>query len=246
MRAQGYDAFARALADLEVAAPWQLASLSEAQFTERFTIVRNSVQAGRIDALRQVFPAIERLVGADYFTALAALFSREHPPRSAVLHEYGEGLAEFIEHFPPLADWPFLGDVARLEWARLRAFHAADMPPLQLAGLTEEELLHLLDISLQLHPSVTLLRSVYPLFTLWRGGEPPYSNWKGENVLVWRQGLQLMTRSVSDESADLLEQLQRQVRFSEAARVLQPRLELAPLCTQFSLFLHWQVLSRLA
>lgn len=242
MRAQDQQAFAEALSGSQVAAPWQLAGLSASRFAERFNLARNSVHATRIDALRQTYPAIERLLGADYFTALVALFSREHPPRSPVLHEYGKHLADFIEQFPPLADWPYLADVARLEWARLCAFHAADVAPVQPAGLGEEALLCLVDMSLRLHPSVTLLRSVYPLCLLWSGAELADARWGAECVLVWRQGLQLMTRCVDQGSADLIEQLQRQGCFSAAARHLQPQMTMEQLCTYFSQLLRWQVL----
>lgn len=243
MNAADQVVFAQALAMPEVAIPWQLGNLPEERFVQRFNIMRNTLQTGRVEALRQVYPAVERLVGADYFTALAALFSSQHPPSSAVLHEHGGHLADFIEQFPPLADWPYLADVARLEWARLRAFHAADALPVQLGGMSEEELSRLLDVRLRWHPSVTLLRSAYPLWALWSGAELPHDSWPSENVLVWRQGLQLMTRTVDDRSVDLLEQLQHQGAFSEVTLVLQEQMDITHLCTRFSMFLGWQVFS---
>lgn len=243
MNARDQAVFAQALGRPEDAIPWQLGNLTEQRFVQRFNIARNTVHAGRIEALRQVYPAVERLLGADYFTALAALFSSQHPPCSAVLHEYGENLAAFIEQFPPLVAWPFLADVARLEWARLQAFHAADALPLQLDGLGEEALHRLLDVRLQWHPSVTLLRSAYPLRALWSGVKMPRAKGAGENALVWRQGLQLMTRTMDNGSADLLEQLQCLGSFSEAALVLQQQTDIAQLCSRFSMFLGWQVLS---
>lgn len=243
MNAKDQAIFAQALDRPEATIPWQLGNLPEQRFAQRFNILRNTVHAGRIEALRQVYPAVARFLGADYFTALAALFSSQHPPSSAVLHEYGANLAVFIEQFPPLADWPFLADVARLEWARLQAFHAADAQPLQLDGLGEEALHRLLDLRLQWHPSVTLLRSTYPLWVLWSGAELPHADWAGENVLVWRQGLHLMTRKVDDSSADLLEQLQHRRSFSEATLVLQSQMDIEQLCTRFSMLVYWQVFS---
>ena len=48
------------------------------------------------------------------------------PPRSPLLMTYGDDFAEFIEAFPPARSVPYLGDIARLEAARTRAYHAAD------------------------------------------------------------------------------------------------------------------------
>lgn len=56
--------------------------------------------------------------------ALCRHFTARHPPRSAVLHEYDGDVADFIASFPCLAQMNYLADIARLEWARLCAFHA--------------------------------------------------------------------------------------------------------------------------
>ena len=45
--------------------------------------------------------------------------SREHPPTSPVLTEYGDGFADWIAGFEPAAALPYLADMARLERARV-------------------------------------------------------------------------------------------------------------------------------
>lgn len=90
---------------------------------------RNNVAVSLGQALGRRFPVIQRLVGDEFFAALARAYLAADPPRSPVLMEWGAGFADFLAGFRPLAGWPFMADVARIEWARGLAFHAADAPP---------------------------------------------------------------------------------------------------------------------
>lgn len=243
MNAEDEAQFARALTGLQEPVPWQLGAHSPSEFAERFSLARNTVRAVRIEALRQGFPALLRLLGEEYFTALASLFSERQPPRSAVLHEYGADLAVFIEQFPPLAGWPFMADVARLEWARRCAFHAADAPLLQPGGVGVDELDQLLQAPVCWHPSVTLLRSAHPLWQLWHAGADNCGTWPAENVLVWRQGLQVMTQAIDVSTAELLAQLQLDGSLGKAAESLQPHTDVDAFCACVATLLQWQVLS---
>lgn len=192
------------------AVPLHLGECGEGAFAQRFAIYRNNVRASRTEALRQGFPVLERLLGADYFTALAAVFIEQHPPRSAALHEYGAELAGFIARFQPLSGLSYLADIARLEWARLCAFHAPDTPVLSIAEMDSATLTDRLGQPLRWHPSVTLLRSDHPLYRLWasqQGGTPAPTaqNWSEENVLIWRHGLLLRTEPLDAVSCELLQ-----------------------------------------
>lgn len=134
----------------------------------RFGVHRNNVVAGRVDALAQSFPALQRLLGPEYFAALAGHFVRTRPPASAVLFEYGEELPDLIESFAPLAGYPWLADVARLERLRVVAWHAADAPTLVPAQLSEVAVERLPETRVQLHPSTRWLASRFPVVDLWQ------------------------------------------------------------------------------
>src|SRR5579872_6409135 len=73
---------------------------------DRLRIYRSNSTSALIGALRLSFPAIERLVGADFFEGSAAQFIRDHPPRSAWLYEYGGAFGDFLADFAPAASLP--------------------------------------------------------------------------------------------------------------------------------------------
>ncbi len=159
--------FAAALADPALPAPRGLKRQVTLAQSRRFDVYRNNVMVSLIEALEQGFPAVRRLVGSDFFKAAAKAFIRHSPPTSPVLLLYGEGFGDFLDGFEPAAGVPYIGDVARLEWARLAAYHAADAEPLSIARLAELPPETLPALRFTLHPSLRLLRSRWPAASLW-------------------------------------------------------------------------------
>ena len=151
------------------AAPADVTADDPAETARRFAVYRNNVAHSLSAALGQRFPVIARLVGADFFAALAREFLAAHPPQGPVLHEWGAEFPGYLDAFAPLAAYPYMGDVARIEWARGLAFHAADVPPLAPARLFGADPASL---RLALHPSVIVLALATPAVSIWAGNQP--------------------------------------------------------------------------
>ena len=135
---------------------------------ERLNIYRNTFLASLTSALRISFPAVHKLVGAEFFDGMARCFIEAEPPLSADLYLYGAGFADFLARFSPAASLAYLADVARLEWAVNCALHAANLPPLApecFAAVAQADPTRLVLAS---QPSLTLLRSEYPSDAIWR------------------------------------------------------------------------------
>src|SRR3989475_9315760 len=84
---------------------------------ERLRIYRNTCRSTLIEALRMTYPAVQRLVGRDFFDMAAARYAGTHPPQSGYLNEYGGKFPGFLAAFPPASELSFLPHVARFEWA---------------------------------------------------------------------------------------------------------------------------------
>lgn len=135
----------------------------------RFAVYRNNVAVSLSAALASRFPVIRQLVGEAFFAALARLHAEQDRPKSPVLAEWGAGFAAFLEGFPPLEAYPYLGDVARIEYARGRAFHAADVRPVDPRALRSADPER---TRLVLHPSVTLMELAHPAVSIWARHQP--------------------------------------------------------------------------
>ena len=131
--AERQQAFASALLDSNLPAPQGLVGPDGVQSERRFTVYRNNVFVGLTEALRAGFPCTARLVGEEFFMAMARIFAAAHPPGSPVLLHYGAEFPDFIASFPPAASLPYLADVARIERAATEAYHERDEAPLQIA-----------------------------------------------------------------------------------------------------------------
>jgi hypothetical protein len=178
--------------------PTGLTAAAPDEAARRFAVYRNNVAHGLIAALRARFPVVERLVGADFFAAMARLFVEAHPPASPLLMHYGTALPGFLERFPPVSHLPYLPDVARLELARGRAYHAGDTPPLSLDRLAAAAAAGADRLRLTLHPSVTLLASRWPFIRIWTANQPGsvstrVSGTGPEQGLVARRGIEEVT-----------------------------------------------------
>ncbi len=132
----------------------------------RFGVYRNNVSSSLIEALGDNFPVVKMLVGQRFFEAVAQVYHRQNYPRVPMLFRYGAEFPGFLEDFEPVQDVPYLPDVARLEWAWLQAFHAADIPPMPgdaLAALPQERL-H--EAVFEAHPASALVTSRWPVATI--------------------------------------------------------------------------------
>lgn len=207
-------AFADALLDPALPAPPDIAPAGH------FAVYRNNVMSGLTAALAAGFPAVQAIVGEDFFAALAQAYIRQHPPRSPVLLEYGDGFGDFIAGFAPAADLSYLPDVARLEAAYTQVFHAADAAP--ASGLEQIDAQRLDRLRLRLHPAVALIRSAYPVATIWlmnTGALPPdeITDWQGEDCLLCRPALGVSLLRLAPGQAAVIAALQSGPDFTAAA-----------------------------
>lgn len=174
----------------------------------RFAVYRNNVAHSLTEALGRRFPVVARLVGEEFFRAMAAVFIAQHPPASPVLLDWGAAFPGFLETFPPVAGLPYLPDVARIERARGLAYHAADALPISpaaLAGAQSPEAL-----LLWLHPSVSLVASDWPAVSIWAvnqpGADPASMRASGPEVaLILRDtALEVPVRAITPGDAALV------------------------------------------
>ncbi|MDH3280091.1 MAG: putative DNA-binding domain-containing protein [Gammaproteobacteria bacterium] len=142
--------------------------------SRRLQVYRNNVFTGFTEALRAVYPVIERLTGEEFFRALARDYITKTPSSAGNLHEFGSDFGEFLVDYPKCARFPYFSDVARLEWAYHEAYHAGDRAPLNLGKLAEIDPAHYAVMVFELHPAVRLLRSRYPVKRVWEVNQPHY------------------------------------------------------------------------
>ena len=144
---------------------------------------------------------VRKLLWDDAFNRIAHLYVTAEPPRSPVLLEYGESFPQFLRSIGEGTAADYLADVAELEAARTRAYHAADATPISRDAFSALAPEQLPDLRLTLHPSMVLLKSRFPVVSIWEANLHDNDNalrqWQPECALIARPHLQVEVRRVS-------------------------------------------------
>lgn len=166
------DHFTRALFTGDAADMESLVEGGALTASARLDIYRNNVLVNYQNALRDTYPALVRLVGDEFFNGAARRFARAHSSFSGDLHDYGEAFSTFLRDFAPARALPYLPDVARLEWAMHRVFHAADAAALAPGDFDGLDAGRLPQLRFALHPAARLLTSEFPVMRIWQISQP--------------------------------------------------------------------------
>ena len=217
-------AFAQALLDPDLPCPSGLCTWKGSDPARRFAVYRNNVVVSLIDALADTYPVVHALVGEEFFRAMARVFALGHPPRSRIMAYYGGEFADFVAAFTPATSVPYLADVARLEMARVRAYHAADADPVPhhalLAALDAPQ--QLATLRLALHPSVQVITSAFAVRSIWAAHQnaqcvPPVDPDVAQTTLVYRTALTVDSLLLAKGAATYVRSLQNGQNLLEAA-----------------------------
>jgi Putative DNA-binding domain len=127
---------------------------------ERLEIYNRQYWFRILGALAEDFAALRAVVGSRRFEAISVAYLTAHPSRSFTLRNLGSHLPEWLAAHPELAGrrHRLALDLARIEWAFVEAFDAAEREPLtagQIATLDG-------DSRLALQPHVQLIALSYP------------------------------------------------------------------------------------
>ena len=191
--------------------------------SDRLAVYRNNVFSNLCEALRDVYPVVEKLVGEAFFRHAAHQFIRLYPSFSGDLHQFGKGFAGFLARYPTAADLIYLPDTARLEWLIHESFHAADHAPLELTRLTQLTEAQCGLLVFTLHPACRLLASSYPVQRIWQVNQPDY---RGDNsvdlasggvkLLICRRDYSVELQPVSPGEFTVLNRIAQGGRFAAA------------------------------
>jgi hypothetical protein len=192
------------------------------QALQRLRVYQNNLQSNFEDALRSSFPAVERLVGAEYFRQTAHRFQRRHPSLSGDLLHAGSLFPDYLTHLHGDDDFSYLGEVARLEWLIQEALLSTDHAPLDLQALSRVAPGAYDALRFELHPALRLFESRYPVLRIWTANvgdaEPEIIHLQsgGDRLAVMQRELQLQFLRLSATEHDFLNSLSRGDAFAAA------------------------------
>ncbi|WP_226581519.1 HvfC/BufC family peptide modification chaperone [Acuticoccus sediminis] len=179
---------------------------------DRFRVYRNTVVHSLSEALATTFPATRRLMGPDDFKGAAVAYAEAVKPASPVLFRYGETFPDFLMapgHLPR-----HVGECARIEYARVQAFHAADRAPLAPDRLTLPPP-RLARARFVAHPATRFLATLHGGYGAWHDGVPCST----AAVAVTRPEFDVLVLPLAEPAAEFAARLANGTPLGEAASV---------------------------
>jgi hypothetical protein len=172
--AQHQQPFAGALLDAQLAPQcWRCAPTRRrpAPASHRFALYRGNLSATWTKTLAAAYPVVLALVGEEFFGGLARAYGRAHPSDNPDLNRFGAHFSTFLRHFPHV-DYPYLPDMAALEWQLHRAHYAPlaeGLTPSNWPPSAPEQLEAPVSACI---PAVQLFRSDRAVIPLWQAHQP--------------------------------------------------------------------------
>ena len=192
---------------------------------ERFALYRGNLIAIWQQTLAGAYPVLQQLTGTDFFNDLIRGYVTGHPSQSGNLADLGSGLADFIDTLAQCRPYPYLADVARLEWVVHRAYYSAHRSPVTLAALAAVPVDQLAAIRCQLQPCCALLKSQWNSAAIWAAHQTaevrfPEQIEKHSCCLVWRPDWQsawkVQVSQISEASYAALDALRNGATLGDA------------------------------
>ena len=203
-----------------------IAGPSEAATSERLDIYVNGYPARIYESLHEAFPAVAHVVGGHAFGELTERYIARVRPRSYNLNHVGESLVAFLAADALSADYPFVPDLAALEWRVTRAFHSFESKPIDPTSLASWTMRDWETAVLHFQPAVALVRSAWPILDVWRHRETPPDEidlsleGRAQNVLVYRTGTSVHCIEIESAHAQALAGLLAGGRLGDVTREL--------------------------
>lgn len=197
--------------------------------SKRFDVYRNNVAVSLSDALEAAFPVVRKLVGDQFFRAMAGVYLRKHPPKSPLMMFYGDAMPQFLGRFEPAQSLPYLPDIAKVELAMRHAYHAADATPVDAQALATLAPDALMQARLQIAPAVQTVVSQYPIHAIYLANtqaNAPKPVMQAESIVITRAGFDPQIHPINAAGAGCIAALQNGEPLGQAMAAADETLDL--------------------
>lgn len=165
-----YDAFHSTIfgqSSSEILAPF-LKGYSEEERKARLSIYQNNTFYSLKNALKDLYPAVEKTIGEALFGIASREYFLQSPPTNPAMIELGESFPKFLAEFSATKDLSYLPDLARFELIYHQSFHSEDAPLATAEDFSALDISTLANARLTLCPAAYLFESDYAVFDIWK------------------------------------------------------------------------------
>lgn len=196
-------------------------------------IYRRNLQANAVRALKISYPTVLKLVGDEVFVYAVEQLLTQDPPNTGDWGLWGEHFSKLLRYVSALQDFPYVADIARLDFALHLLGREKDveldMSSMSLLGTCELDQLRVV-----LNPSIKILVSEFPISDIYSANHGLASEVElflnqarqklvagsGQTVLLYRPQFKPLLRSVDTSEGAWLKLLQHGMSIGKALDTL--------------------------
>lgn len=172
----------------------------------RLGIYENAYRARLHEALIATYPVLQSYLGYEQFEELCFAYIDAHPSEFRSIRWFGDQLTDFMNMNSPYKEFPYLSELAKLEWTMALVFDAANGPVLQLEDMQSIPPEAWSTMRLQIHPSAHRLSLSWNTVQIWQtitDEQTPTEPQQAIPVhwLFWRKELMSQSSSLSEDEA---------------------------------------------
>lgn len=161
----------------------------------RLSIYSEAYRSRLLEALATNFSVLQIYLGHEQFEALAYEYIDMFPSHFRSIRWFGDHLENYLQENEPYSDYPYLAELAKIEWTQTIVFDAmnSDVVTQELLGKIPPE--SWVDMCFDVHPSVHLLQLSWNTVSIWQAlsqEESPEELRKSDmpvTWMFWRQNL---------------------------------------------------------
>jgi len=135
-------------------------------------IHRQTWLGARMEVLQSAFPVCRQIVGDECFRLLCRECALACPSLHPNLHCYPENFTAWLEAWitdrPEFADYAYLADLARFEWARYRTWQTGSDGSFDFTAFAALDTSQKAKVRFRLDESASLVESPYPIHEIWQ------------------------------------------------------------------------------
>ncbi len=214
---------------------------------ERIAVYAEGYKARIEEALSEAFEAVRHILGHEKFHPLTEKYAEQYPSRHYNLSSTGKHFPVFLRLQPLSKEFPFLPDLAMLEWRIHQAFHAYDKPSFEPGEFASLSLEDWSAAQIFFQPSVGLLASKWPILDIWNARKKPVEEIhidlvdRPQQILITHRDVQVRCELLSNHQFFLMEKLFRGKSLGNACEQLESLIgesEALPIQDWFSRWVH--------
>ncbi len=174
---------------------------------KRLGVYAYAYYARLIEVLSLSYPALYAYLGHDNFYSVGREYAQAHPSTFRSIRWFGDQLANFLQQHPVYKDYPYLVELATIEWTIEAVFDAIDQSTLTIAELALVPPEAWAQMQIQLHANVRRLDLAWNCIKIWQAmkeeQDPPAPE---ENIhkvhwVFWRKDFTHQYCSLEQEDA---------------------------------------------